>query len=135
MKKVIFLFVALTCTAAISWAQTAGPKFVYAKEVIDLGTLYADDLDVTKLDIEFVNQGNQPLIVSQVRGCCGTRVTKWTTDPVNPEGKGTISIEFRLAPRAQNISRTLTATSNDPEVNKIIRIVGKVEEGSKKAQN
>ncbi len=129
------LFCMLVFGATVLMGQVAGPKFVYTKDVIDLGTLYADDLDLTKIDIEFSNQGNQPLIVSQVRGCCGTRVTKWTTEPVNPEGKGTISIEFRLAPRAQNISRTLTATSNDPESNKIIRIVGKVLEGSSKAQN
>lgn len=115
-------------------AQVAGPKFVYAKEVIDLGTLYTENLDLTTIEIEFVNEGNQPLVVSQVRGCCGTRVTKWTTEPINPEGKGSIHIEFRLAPRAQNISRTVTATSNDPDATKIIRIIGKVEEGSPKAQ-
>ena len=134
MKKLVFFISLMVLGIPLLTAQVAGPKFVYAKDVIDLGTLYTDNLDVTTLEIEFVNEGNQPLVVSQVRGCCGTRVTKWTTEPVNPQGKGSIQIEFRLAPRAQNISRTVTATSNDPEVNKVIRIIGKVEEGSPKAQ-
>jgi hypothetical protein len=135
MKRAIIFFCVLVFGTTMLMGQAAGPKFTYSKDVIDLGTLYADELDLTKIDIEFSNQGNQPLVVSQVRGCCGTRVTKWTTEPVNPEGKGTISIEFRLAPRAQNISRTVTATSNDPASNTIIRIIGKVVEGSSKAQN
>lgn len=129
MKRASILLSVLVFSTTMIWGQTAGPRFVYSKEVIDLGTLYTAELDVTKLSIEFTNQGDQPLVVSQVRGCCGTRVTKFTSEPINPKGKGTISVEFRLAPRAQNISRTVTATSNDPEATKIIRIVGKVVEG------
>lgn len=129
MKRATILLCMLILGTTMLWGQTAGPKFVFSKEVIDLGTLYTADLDVTKLSIEFSNQGDQPLVVSQVRGCCGTRVTKWTNEPINPKGKGTIQVEFRLAPRAQNINRTVTATCNDSEVTKIIRIVGKVVEG------
>jgi hypothetical protein len=136
MKRLSTLFCILVLGTTMLFGQQAGPKFEYSQKVIDLGTLYLDELDpAIKLDISFYNAGNQPLVVSTVRGCCGTRITSWTNTPLSPEDKGTISIEFRLRPGPQNISRTITATSNDPEKpTSIIRVVGQVVEGKRPDQ-
>ncbi len=106
-----------------------GPVLTWDQERIDYGTVNVDDLPETKHDIGFTNTGTQPLVLSNVRACCGTRVTAWPRDPVMPGEKGTISVEFRLSPRPQNISRTVTVTSNDAAApTKIFRIVGRVVE-------
>lgn len=128
MKKVSFLFCILVLSTTMLFGQTAGPKFEYVNESVDLGTYYIDSLDIIKLDIEFINSGDQPLVVSSVRGCCGTRITNWTKEPVKPGEKGLITAEFRPAPRVHNISRVVTAMSNDPAGQKVFRIQGKVEE-------
>jgi len=128
MKKVSFLFCILVLSTTMLFGQAAGPKFEFVEESIDLGTYYTDNLDVIKLEIEFENKGDQPLTVSSVRGCCGTRITGWTREPIKPGEKGTITAEFRPAPRAHSISRTVTAMSNDPSGQKIFRIRGKVED-------
>ena len=137
MKRLSILFCILVLGTTMLFGQQAGPKFKYSLEVIDLGTLYLEELEsATKVDIEFSNAGNQPLVVSHVKGCCGTRITSWTKTPLNPEEKGTISMEFRLRPAVQNISRVITATSNDPDTpTNIIRVVGKVVEGKKPEQS
>lgn len=134
MKRAKILFCILVLSTTMLYGQT-GPKFTYDNEVIDLGTLYTEELDVVKLEIGFSNTGDQPLVVSNVRGCCGTRITNWTKDPIEPEKKGTITVEFRVNPVPQNIRRTVTASCNDTEqAVKIIRIVGSVVEGKSQAQ-
>ena len=110
-----------------------GPKFEYKNENnrIDVGTIYIGDDNEIHLEIEFENTGDQPLVVSHVRACCGTRVLDWTKEPVKPGESGFIKIHFRLAPRPHNISRTVIAMSNDPDGQKVLRIRGRVEERDK----
>ncbi len=107
-----------------------GPRFEYQKEEnrIDLGKIYIDELEEINLEIEFKNTGTEPLIVSHVRACCGTRVIDWTKEPISPGESGTIEVHFRLAPRPHNVNRTVLAMSNDPDGQKVLRIRGSVEE-------
>jgi len=137
MKRLSTLFCILVLGTTMLFGQQAGPKFEYLLKVIDLGTLYLDELEpAIKVDISYYNAGNEPLVLSNVRGCCGTRITNWTKTPLSPEEKGTISIEFRLRPGPQNISRTITATSNDPDKpTSVIRVVGQVVEGKSPDQS
>jgi hypothetical protein len=130
MKKRLFSLFTLLVFAGSAMALTAGnegPVLSFEKEGIQYGTVYVDEMPETKHDITFTNTGNQPLLLSNVRACCGTRVTAWPRDPVMPGEKGTISIEFRLAARPQNISRTVTVTSNNTSTpTQIFRITGTV---------
>lgn len=121
----IFIFCILTSFGLMA----NGPELSFSLERLDYGTIYTDKMPETKVDIEFSNKGTAPLILSGVRACCGTRVTSWPREPIMPGEKGTISIEFVLAPRAQRISRTVTVTSNDAKnPTSIFRITGQVEE-------
>lgn len=113
--------------SALAFPGSEGPALTFENDGINYGTVYVDEMPETKHDIAFTNTGDQPLILSNVRACCGTRVTGWPRDPIMPGEKGTISIEFRLAPRPQNISRTVTVTSNNNNSpTQIFRITGTV---------
>ena len=137
MKRLSILFCILVLGTTMLFGQQAGPDFKYSKDVIDLGTFYLEEMEPDiKVDIEFSNAGDQPLVVSHVKGCCGTRITSWTSTPLKPEEKGNISMQFRLRQAPQNISKTITTTSNDPDQpTNIIRVVGKVVEGKKPEQS
>jgi hypothetical protein len=129
MKKSLLSLISLLffVGSAMAGAGNDGPLLTFEKEGINYGTVYVDEMPETKHDISFTNTGNQPLILSNVRACCGTRVTAWPSDPIMPGEKGTISIEFRLAARPQNISRTVTVTSNNTgSPTQIFRITGTV---------
>jgi len=107
----------------------AGFEFKAENNRIQLDTMYLNTMDdEVKLEIEFENKGNQPLIVNKVTGCCGTQITDWTKRPVQPGKTGTIQVHFRVKPRPHQISRTVKAISNDPEGAKTIRIKGIVKE-------
>lgn len=106
-----------------------GPQFKWENDRHDYGTVYVDDMPETKMAINFSNTGDEPLILSNVRACCGTRVTQWPREPILPGDEGTINIEFRLAPRAQRISRSVTVTYNNEEKpTERFRITGQVVE-------
>jgi len=107
--------------------QQSGPQLTFAKPLHDFGTVYTDDLPDTKVDIEFTNTGDAPLLISGVRACCGTRVLEWPKEPILPGDTGIVKVNFRLAPSPQRISRTVTITYNKPENPSIVfRIVGQV---------
>jgi hypothetical protein len=104
-----------------------GPQLTFEKTGQDYGTIYVDEMPDGKLDIKFSNTGSEPLVLSNVRACCGTRVTAWPRDPIMPGEEGLISVEFRLAARPQRIGRTVTVTSNVPNSpTSIYRITGQV---------
>jgi hypothetical protein len=135
MKNSLFLktgMLLLFCLFAFAgYAQdqqeTNGPELSFEKSAQDYGTIYVDEMPDGKLDIKFSNTGNEPLVLSNVRACCGTRVTAWPREPLMPGEEGLISIEFRLAPRPQRIGRTVTVTSNQPDrPTSIYRITGQV---------
>lgn len=128
MKNLLLILI-LSFTVVFSAHAQSGKspvlKFTYDQH--DLGTIFIDNITETKLDIEFSNTGEAPLLLSAVRACCGTRVVSWPRDPIMPGQKGTIKVEFRLPPRVHRISRTVTVTSNDTaNPVSIYRLIGQV---------
>ena len=110
---------------------TNGPRleFKASNNYVQLDTMYLNTMDdEVKLEIEFKNTGNAPLIVNKVDGCCGTRITGWTQRPLRPGEKGTIKVQFRVEPRPHKISRTVKAFTNDPDGVKKLQIKGVVTE-------
>ncbi|TVR38026.1 MAG: DUF1573 domain-containing protein [Bacteroidia bacterium] len=136
MKRVFSLLAAFLFVGAMALhadehekEEKKGPKFEWETPRFDYGTLYLDDMPETKLDIKFTNTGDEPLVLSNVRACCGTRVTSWPREPIMPGQEEVIKIEFRLAPRPQRISRTVTVTYNNPQSpTERFRITGQVVE-------
>lgn len=127
MKNIIVVFLFILFGAGVALSQEKkGPQLKWELERYDYGSFYIDEAPETKLDIKFKNEGNEPLILSNVRACCGTRVNSWPRQPIMPGEEGTIQIEFRLAPRAHRISRTVTVTTNADPSTSIFRIIGEV---------
>ncbi len=125
--SILFILIAMSISAIAG--EKKGPEFTWEERSYDYGTIYLDDMPETKMDIKFSNTGDEPLVLSNVRACCGTRVNEWPKDPIMPGDEGVIKIEFRLAPRPHRISRTVIVTSNDENNSRsIFRITGQVEE-------
>ena len=132
---IIALFLSISgITESIAFAPNDGPKFEYKAKNnrIQLDTIYINDMDdEVKLEIEFENAGDAPLIVRKVNGCCGTNILEWTQRPLRPGEKGTIKVQFRVELRPHIISRTVEATTNDPGGIKKLQIKGVVTDKDK----
>jgi len=130
LRKISFVISFVFVFLAASGSDTPkGPVLTFDKPSHDYGTIYVDDMPEFKLAVSFTNSGSQPLILSSARACCGTQVLAWPREPINPGEKGTVDIQFRLAPRAQRISRTVTLTSNsETNPTAVFRVIGEVVE-------
>jgi len=127
MKRLFLLIFTVLTGVSLLAGAVKGPRLEFVTPVIDLGTIFTDKVELITLKIEFKNTGDQPLLVSTSRGCCGTRIVDWTREPINPGEKGIVEIQIRPAPHPHTISRIVTIESNDTEGPKTARITGKVE--------
>lgn len=128
MKRVVITSgIILAFSFILISQERKGPVFNYEKNIHDFGKVYTDDLPETKLPVVFKNTGDAPLVLTNVRACCGTRVTHWPKEPVMPGMMDTIRVEFHLAPRTHMIRRSVVASSNCSENGtSIFRMTGEV---------
>ena len=77
-------------------------------------------------EFTFVNEGNEPLILSKVKASCGCTTPSYTQKPVMPGQQGTIKVHYNTN-NVGAFSKTVTVTSNavdNPRV--VLRIKGNV---------
>lgn len=133
--KHIILIAALGCAILFGSSSIAqapsGPIIKAQADTVNLGEIFIDVLTLEhgRIQIKVANNGNQPLIMQKVSGCCGTNIKQWTKAPILPGKEGNIDVEFRIEPKPQIISRTVTVESNAAnERSKKIHIRGIVAE-------
>ncbi|MDW8204308.1 MAG: DUF1573 domain-containing protein [Cytophagales bacterium] len=61
---------------------------------------------------EFINTGNAPLVLADVRVTCGCTVINWPRQPIAPGEKGTIVVQFNSADRIGPQNKIVTVLSN-----------------------
>ncbi len=103
----------------------SGASFSWHEETFDFGTI-PQGTPVTHV-FEFTNTGNQPLVISTVDKSCGCTTPKWTTEPVLPGKKGTVSATFNAA-AVGGFNKTVTVHSNAMGGDKVLFIKGTVSE-------
>lgn len=103
---------------------TNGPKITFDTLVHNYGNI--EKGGDGNCEFTFVNNGNEPLILSNVRASCGCTTPSYTQKPVMPGKTGTIKVRYNT----QNVggfNKTVTVTSNaidNPRV--VLRIKGNV---------
>ena len=119
-KRLLFLAVALFTVA--TWAQT--PVMKFAQDTLDYGTISpgSNGLKIFKL----TNQGNAPLVISDVRSSCGCTVPKKPTAPIMPGKQGEIEVVYDTQ-RVGPIRKTIYVYSNAGAEPKQLYIVGQVD--------
>jgi hypothetical protein len=123
MKRILFSLVILVVATFSASGQNKGAFITTKPDTVKLGEITLNDLsnENGKVQISVVNTGNQPLILNEVTGCCGTNIMEWPKAPILPSKTGLIKVEFRIEPRPQVISRTVTIKSNATNF-KIIKV-------------
>ena len=101
---VFSLFLALN-----TQAQTTGPAIKFSSQVVDYGEIErgSDGIRV----FEFVNSGDQPLVISKVYSSCGCTIPKKPEAPIAPGEKGEIQVKYDTN-RVGPIRKTITVNSN-----------------------
>ena len=110
-------------TTAASTPKVDGAGMVFVTETIDYGTVaYNSD---GRREFVFTNNGNKPLIITNVQSTCGCTVPTYPKEPIAPGAKGTISVKY-ATDRVGAFSKTVTLTTNATTPSTVLTIKGNV---------
>lgn len=114
MKRTITLIILIVAVKCIAFAQNSGAIIVTSPDTVNIGEIAYTELNENhgKVEVKVINNGNVPLILNSVEGCCGTNIKEWPKAPILPGKSALIKVEFRIEPRPQVVSRTVTIKSN-----------------------
>lgn len=120
MKKIILISLIALLSMGMTHAQDVkqqsepinGAKIVFATLEHHYGTIRKGG-DGTCV-FEFVNEGNEPLVLSSVRTSCGCTTPSWTKAPIMPGQKGQIRVRYDTN-RIGGFMKTITVKSNSIE--------------------
>ncbi|MBC8047668.1 MAG: DUF1573 domain-containing protein [Fimbriimonadaceae bacterium] len=116
MKNLFAAILLTVCISTIANAQTAdastntnAPSFQWVNDTYDFSNI-AQGIPATAT-FEFVNNGKEPLIITDVQKTCGCTKTEWPEQPVMPGQKGVIKAEYNAATEGA-FTKTITVNSN-----------------------
>ncbi|MBG15697.1 MAG: hypothetical protein CL853_05025 [Crocinitomicaceae bacterium] len=77
-----------------------------------------------KYSFEFINNGTEPLKISNARGSCGCTVPDWPKHPIMPGQKGKIDVVFKpnKSQAGKPQQKTVTVTANTKPANTVLNI-------------
>jgi hypothetical protein len=129
MRALLTVFVCLLFAGSVYAQNHQGAYIAFDRETHEYGEISADNVPDGKVSFKVYNQGNQPLVLSTVRACCGTRVEGYTREPIAPSDSGYVEVQFRVVPQPHRIRRTITIQSNAANrQTAILRVQGEVVE-------
>ena len=134
MKK-IFLFTVMCVAFSICYAQEnkvsepankpkpAEPKetIVFDKSKHDFGVISESD-GILECEFTFVNEGDTPLVLTQVSPSCGCTAADYTKEPVAPGKKGFIKATLNPRGFKNEVTREITVFSNGIPARKVLSL-------------
>ena len=111
MKNFINIAVLLFLSFQIVNAQKSSPQISFSKKEFDFGVIQEEAGKVSHV-FKFKNNGNSPLILSNVSASCGCTTPMWTREPIPPNQAGEIKVTFNPSGRRGNFKKTVTIRSN-----------------------
>ena len=127
MKRILQLFMIVSLVVAFQYANAQGKaKIVFEEMTHNFGSFMESD-GVQKTTFKFKNDGQEPLVLSNVRASCGCTTPKWTREPVAPGAEGSIEVAYNPKNRPGSFNKSVTVSSNAENATVVLRISGKVE--------
>jgi hypothetical protein len=98
--------------------------FGFSEEEYDFGTI--NEGQVIEHIFNFTNNGQSPLVISNITASCGCTSPEWTKTPVNPGEKGFVKVVFNSTAKSGAQAPTVTIQANtNPTVTRL-RMKGSV---------
>ena len=122
MKKILLI----VCVLAFNFntfSQEKIAKINFKTTVIDYGVIEKGSNGIR--DFEFTNDGNSPLIITNVKSTCGCTIPKKPNKPVPPGESEKIQVKYDTN-RIGIIRKSIIVSSNAEDPTVILKITGKV---------
>ncbi|MBI3143618.1 MAG: DUF1573 domain-containing protein [Bacteroidetes bacterium] len=104
------------------------PSIRFDKTLHDFGTIPQGD--PVQCEFIFTNDGDAPLILTDVKASCGCTTPKWPQQPIMPGQKGTITAEYNAASDGA-FSKSISVYTNVSSTTYTLTLKGVVEKTSR----
>jgi len=132
MKKIFYIICTFLFTLAIHQAKaqdksnsTSSTEIKFTYQDYNYGTIIKGANG--DCEFRFVNNGNEPLILTDVHASCGCTVPSWTKEPVMPGKEGVIKVTYNTT-RVGAFEKNITVTSNAKNTPVVLHIKGIVQD-------
>ncbi len=122
MKRLSLSILAIILLSTSALAQ---PAITFKEATYDFGSFLENDGKVTH-DFIFVNTGDQPLVLSNVRSTCGCTVPQYTKEPIAPGDSGAIKVTYNPQGRPGKFNKPIYVNTNVSTERITLRIKGVV---------
>ncbi len=124
MKRAIFVVLCAVFTATTAFSQ-GKPIAKFEKMTHDYGQVSEEDGNVSYKFV-LTNDGDAPLVISNVTASCGCTTPEWTREPITPKGKGFVTVTYGAKGRPGPISKTVSVYTNQGDAPIVLSIKGNV---------
>ena len=122
MKKYSLILISLVFSLVVVGQK---PVISFDEKSYDFGKVNEEDGKITHV-FDFVNKGNAPLVINRAQAQCGCTTPVWTSYPIEPGKKGTITVTYNPQGRPGNFTKTITVYSNATDEQFVLTIRGEV---------
>ncbi len=129
MKKIITILMTLLLLGGAAEADAKKKKdsgnalISFTTQNYDFGIIDPSK-GAVHTEFEFVNQGNAPLVLSDVTADCGCTRPEYPKNPIAPGNKGKIKVNFIPQRGMGSFSRNIKVKSNGSKKIKVLNITG-----------
>lgn len=123
MKHLIVLSISIILGCTTMFAK--GPLMEIKEASHDFGTIQESNGYVSH-EFEFVNAGDEPLIIISARANCGCTVPKYPKQPIRPGEAGKIKVTYNPAGRPGEFNKVVRIKTNAKGKMSVVRISGVV---------
>lgn len=123
--SMIFVFggIALKSQESTETTTENGPKIKFDKKVHNYGKIEKESDGICYFTI--TNEGNEPLILNNVRAGCKCTVPSWPKEPIAPGESAKIKVKYNTRIIGK-INKSITVTYNGGQSREVLRITGEV---------
>ncbi|GHT76745.1 hypothetical protein AGMMS50262_15810 [Bacteroidia bacterium] len=110
---------------SLTTLQAQGFKISFNETTHDFGVIEEKGGKVS-FDFIVTNEGNEPLVISNVKASCGCTTPSWTQSPIEPGKTGKITATYNPQGRPGRFNKSITVTTNASPAPYTLYIKGEV---------
>lgn len=107
--------------------QEGKARLKFTENVYDFGKI-SEDGGMVSHEFEFINIGNENLIIIDATAQCGCTRPSFTTNPIAPGKKGIIKVTYNPKGRPGSFNKDVTVRTNGDPKKVTVKIKGNVKE-------
>ena len=125
LKKQRWFVAGIISLAIVTVGYAQQPAMTFETNEHDFGVVREDGGSISH-EFVFVNTGEAPLLVSQVKASCGCTTPSWPKEAVAPGDTGVVVAQYNPLNRPGTFRKSITVTSNADPATRVLYIKGVV---------